>query len=875
MSYYYKDKNTGNVYSNVSSIEGAKEIKSAYRYKTLLDTTNGYTNAHQSFYIKDGSLPFFDPEYDDKNKLDRVVTKINYGYLPIFQVCISSISGKYGFSDINYAAGSHITPANTTPMLYKVEMFKRNQGEYDPEITLVDYKDANGRPKGGKVAWRVSEENLKYFNYTYRGPNSNSFDQNTSATILNNSFRQNFCTKSFVFMDETTTIPISPSIGYFIDTKPEYNEGIYCSNAFGFNIPTLTGQYSAPHFTLNINDIKANGYTNLKVKIDGFYLYANDNYGATFKQSINPQTYYVKNNAAFNSNYCQGLFYAINNDQTWDINTISPGVNYLGNGIIFSNLKKDSSEDKLVVKNSLDYDRKNYTYNDAFVREQQSLDDTNVWNHMILQYVQDNKMYTSVTAEIGECPNSAAGNVINGYCAVKCPICSAKTTNDYRDDGIHRYLICKNNNIGMENTYIISANDISNFNGKIAEHVNAVAGGRGYLSNNYSGVKVPIYLNSADANPKGYWVAANFKDSLNNSFTYVTYNLGANCSGTKQAFKMSGFSGSYFWYQHTRNEFGWNAGEWEYIPQTAVNEAPRNPKKFGTNVKITCPLCNGEGEFDCYCTRLNPDPNDNDKLDYPGRVKHKKCYGLKPDGTLDKTRYGLGNTQPYSTNTTLSRFKFYGKGNVGSFNGYIDNSSLSAIELNTKYASADWTDGSIPIPAGKEGVWCSSATDANSFTDYRDLIFGDSTKTRGTFIGSAKSATVLSNLSSNWLLYSSLVNTGYDYYYGGSRYNPDMSRLGVAANYTYDLVYKFKNEDKFGNTLPPTAQEFKSDGYSPSSGTNYTISNVILTANIDLTTANGNYLHLCYPYVTVLNNTDQNVANAGIISQMIMTYEAE
>lgn len=113
MSYYFKSGNK--IYSD--TVAGANKIKHMYIYKTLLDSkdTNGVSYSHQWFYIKDGTRPWFDPVCSDGNYYsDKEIDKLAYNYMPVLQFAISSISGKYNFSNdfVNY-----YIPYNTTPML--------------------------------------------------------------------------------------------------------------------------------------------------------------------------------------------------------------------------------------------------------------------------------------------------------------------------------------------------------------------------------------------------------------------------------------------------------------------------------------------------------------------------------------------------------------------------------------------------------------------------------------------------------------------------------------------------------------------------------------------------------------------------------------
>ena len=122
MSYYFKSGNK--IYSD--TVAGANKIKHMYIYKTLLDSkdTNGVNYSHQWFYIKDGTRPWFDPVCSDGDyHSDQEIDKLAYNYMPVLQFAISSISGKYNFSN-DFV--SYYIPYNTTPMLCDKELIKYN-----------------------------------------------------------------------------------------------------------------------------------------------------------------------------------------------------------------------------------------------------------------------------------------------------------------------------------------------------------------------------------------------------------------------------------------------------------------------------------------------------------------------------------------------------------------------------------------------------------------------------------------------------------------------------------------------------------------------------------------------------------------------------
>ena len=423
MPYYYKDKNTNKIWSN-ADIEGAEPIKEAYRYYSMLDTSSnkGWYCSIDSFYIKDGSLPWFNAGYNTTAEIN-----VKYGYMPVIRLCNSSISGKYYIHN-----GSYVIPYGMTPMLYKTEIFKGVDSGFSAEHTMVDYS------KGGKVSWRMSEQNLRYFKPdpylpVNIGPTTSNCDTATSANNFKIEFKQIndvFRTNAFVYPWYNTPsniFPIDPSIGVFINSKPDYNIGY---NAFDFTeTHNVTGnsEFAPPHFTLTVSSITSVGYNKLKVKMDALYLYMNG-------ISLSPLTSYtdsvVNNPASFSAdanitnktyNYCQSLFYAINEDLKWSIPHISNTTEYIGNGEIYSNLSKPSANTdalasgKLVVSNTAEYSSAApIPYNDCTVKEIQELSNINVWNHMILQQVVDNVDLTS-TFKRFQFYNKKTGETFNGF----------------------------------------------------------------------------------------------------------------------------------------------------------------------------------------------------------------------------------------------------------------------------------------------------------------------------------------------------------------------------------------------------------------------------------------------------------------------------
>lgn len=923
MSYYFKSGNK--IYSD--TVAGANKIKHMYIYKTLLDSkdTNGVNYSHQWFYIKDGTRPWFDPVCSDgAYHSDQEIDKLTYNYMPVLQFAISSISGKYNFSN-DFV--SYYIPYNTTPMLCDKELIKYNSNTetFEPLITNVDYS------KGGRIYWRMSEKNLMYYDQNHRGPTvlNGWHDTDTSGQNLcydngnSDFYNVNFSPAVFVFPNSTATNPLNNSVARFIKSTPYYVNGL---NKFGFTVydPSIwpSNEYTPPHFTLDISQIKAAGYNKLKVKIDGLYLYGNNDFSQYNTNVVFKDNAFVNNAASFSSDlnitgtnpYCQALVYAITDEANWELNSITPGKDYLNNGTIFSNLTKATQfvTDMPVVSRREDYTIKYFSYNDSTVKEEQSLDNINVWKHMYLKFVQDNKMYSGVQSEIGICPNSAAGKTAGGFCVEDCPICGKlQEYVDYEDVNAHggvntRILFCKENIFGIGDDYLIDKcknyllsiePEIKIGNSKIKTYPIAKHYGNAkYAINTINdvdvyGIKVPVFSAVDDEEPFAYYIAANYIPDDKNKIYNIKYNDGSVCNGNNSAFKMSGTTAEGHYITHTAGD-GWKAGEREYIPYyKAVNSYDKKPiKKFGTNYFIPCLFCGGGApsyKLSCYCCQENDDENLKVKYansDYErGKIKHRDCFGLNIDKTINYDEPGKGYYLPYKKNEIYYRFKFYGnniKKGKNEFDGFITSGNLSLVSgVNKKvgndaqfaYKEIKWDNWKSQKDTGPSGAYTYKETTSADFVDYRSIFFGDDTEREGNIFLDEIPDDKWSALSSQWMVYSYVGNNNYDYYYGHN--NSDRpARDGIKANTTFDLVWKGTDTDKYRNDTPSIAQTFKPNGMSPSAGCNYTYSNVILENTIDLTNKTG-YLQICYPYVTVYGTATNVNRNCGIIPQMIMTYE--
>ena len=428
MPYYYKDKNTNKIWSN-ADIEGAKPIKEAYRYYSMLDTSSnqGWYCSIDSFYIKDGSLPWFNAGYNTTAEIN-----VKYGYMPVIRLCNSSISGKYYINN-----GSYVIPYGMTPMLYKTEIFKEVNSEFSAEHTMVDYS------KGGKVSWRMSEQNLRYFNVNdikvqpgetsgYPKPSTGVGECDTATSSHNFILQflgnnQIFKQEAFVFSWKNKPIISPGNEGFFINAKPDYTSNL---NKFGFSATgPKTGNNTPANFTLNKNTIISSGYNRLKIKMDALYLYMNVKYG---EYALNAREEYndtfINNRASYsadteltgNNKYCQALYYSTNNNPEWNIVNPQPANDYIGNGEIYSNLSKPITNTaaekagKLVVSNTAEYTVTPIPYNDCTVKEIQELSNINVWNNMILQQVVDNDGLTS-TFKRFQFYNKKTGETFNGF----------------------------------------------------------------------------------------------------------------------------------------------------------------------------------------------------------------------------------------------------------------------------------------------------------------------------------------------------------------------------------------------------------------------------------------------------------------------------
>ncbi len=68
--------------------------------------------------------------------------------------------------------------------------------------------------------------------------------------------------------------------------------------------------------------------------------------------------------------------------------------------------------------------------------------------------------------------------------------------------------------------------------------------------------------------------------------------------------------------------------------------------------------------------------------------------------------------------------------------------------------------------------------------------------------------------------------------------------------------------------------KWNSTGNTPACACNFTIANVQLNYDINLSECTGDYIHIAYPYTTIFNYC-QTYPLTFIIPQISMSYEAE
>lgn len=409
MSYYFNN-GAGRIWSDIKYTVTTRQFEDVYSYKTLLDPQckTGIYYYTPSFYIKDGSTPWFDAWWNDNGE----ITTVNTRYLCVGRFTISSLSSKYTLPD-NFSC--YYIPANTTPELIKYDVFKNDNGTFKSLFNTVDLN------KGGKVYWRIPES-------TYSGYNFSNFYSvfehlEDKTNVLHSDCRNdNFINdRKFVYFGKDTSNNFHPNIGNFIKCTPSY----YTENKFGFEIDNAleTGSIAPNNFRLDKTLIPGE-YTKLKVKMDALIVYGNNGFGEPYEtksridnRCINTYGSFSSSNIPGTNPYCLALFYASNNDEKWTIpnSTYEEDHPYINNGEIFSNLKTNGNSTPL-VKDTNHYKIKYIKYNNSEVKEVQEWTNKHLWGHLrpLLITTGWDKLYPAIREETATC-----------FSAEPCPICTS------------------------------------------------------------------------------------------------------------------------------------------------------------------------------------------------------------------------------------------------------------------------------------------------------------------------------------------------------------------------------------------------------------------------------------------------------------------
>lgn len=873
MSYYFN--NGTNYYSD--KITNAKKVEDVYHYETIKrpDSTEGSNLYVPSFYIKDGSKPWFDCHWQSVGP----ITSFDTQHLCIGRMTISSLSSKYtlpGFSNYYYV--------QAVPSLYKYDVFKNDNGNFKSEFNTVDLN------KGGKIYWRIPTSSLGFFSWTqYYNMNGNGIDGHNVLhnQWLNENFQNDRC---FVYIDgdKNNTNNFNTSTGRFIKATPNY----YPQNSFGFTLNALPvyGDFAPPYFTLDKNDIIGKGYSNLHIKIDAMILAGNNSFGEPYEKYSRIDTNGVNNYASFSANnnqpgtnpYCLALFYNTNNDTTWSIpqSTYGDLHPYINDGSTFSNLKSNGTL-KPLVKDKNHYKIKYIKYNNSEIKEVQKLTNMNVWNHSRLLYLSPglDGLYTDIKTESAPCPN------IKRYRLQKDVTYMTTTITYYAGDPIT-----------YENKWVDKSEDedlITNFEteNEAIELYNQIPDARyttfNVVTEDYHTSDCPICTEESYQGSNGlgsvicniYGLNAmtlraddfTFNYYLNNDYThpagtssYARWSAGLNCCNGK------GFVYKYF-----------RSGD----------------KLYKSTYTAVCPKCAGRGWIECKCvdtdykdTWVRSQYHDDwgkEILDYKLQLNHPqrgkthciRCYeneGTQPNRIL-----------PYSTNTVLYRFKFYGKNIEGTktYEGYIFDSQLNGISASKYYTSAEWVDDEdwatvappkieLPNPTAQDGyeifgVYEFKKTTKEELQDladyYTDINMSD-------FLSASNVKT-----SANWLVYVHENFINYNKQFFEESHIHNTTYRGVYSNTTFYPIWYNKTsstnttiKDDFGNDV--YLYKWNETGNTPPCATNYTYANVQLSYDIKLSECSGNYLHIAYPYTTIFNN-GSIASNSVIIPQISLTYE--
>ncbi len=409
MSYYFNN-GAGKIWSDIKYTVATRQFEDVYSYKTLLDPQckTGIYYYTPSFYIKDGSTPWFDSHWDENGE----ITAFDVRYMCVGRFTISSLSSKYTLPD---DFSCYYIPANTTPELIKYDVFKNDNGTFKSLFNTVDLN------KGGKVYWRIPESSYSGYNFSNYYSVFEHIEDKTN--VLHSDCRNdNFISdRQFIYFGKDTNNNFHPSIGNFIKCTPSS----YTANKFGFEIDNAFGDDNiAPNNFRLDKTLIPDEYTKLKVKMDALIVYGNNGFNEQYEtksridnRCINTYGSFSANNIPGTNPYCLALFYASNNDEKWNIpnSTYTEDHPYINNGEIFSNLKTNGDSTPL-VKDTNHYKIKYIKYNNSEVKEVQEWTNKHVWSHFRPVYLTTgwHKMYPGVENVTSSCTAKET-----------CPICGA------------------------------------------------------------------------------------------------------------------------------------------------------------------------------------------------------------------------------------------------------------------------------------------------------------------------------------------------------------------------------------------------------------------------------------------------------------------
>lgn len=876
MSYYFNN-GAGRIWSDIKYTVTTRQFEDVYSYKTQLDPQckTGIYYYTPSFYIKDGSTPWFDSHWDDNGE----ITAFDARYLCVGRFTISSLSSKYTLPD-NFSC--YYIPANTTPELIKYDVFKNDNGTFKSLFNTVDLN------KGGKVYWRIPESSYSGYNFSNYYSVFEHIEDKTN--VLHSDCRNdNFITdRQFIYFGKDTSYNFHPNIGNFIKCEPNY----YDTNKFGFQLENkvelyekviyyksgtnntesyFTAYYKGDKNTYEDNqwtdtldnatvfenydkayaivnqipakpaedkqsltifshctDLAPNNfrldktlipgeYTKLKVKMDALIVYGNNGFGEPYETKSRIDNRFINTYGSFSANNI-------------------PGTNPYCLALFYAS----NNDEQWNIPNSTYTEDHPYINNGEIFSNLKTNGDSKPLvkdtNHYKIKYIKYNN---SEVKEVQEWTNKhvwshfrpvylttgwhkmypGIRNVTSSCTSAEtCPICGSET---YRGAANAGSMKCDNATL----THFPIWNPAESR----------------YFSP--SDFPVPYYRKDEYDSPVSASAVYNWID-------------GMNCCGGK------GYVYKYY---------------------------VKNGKLYRSSETATCPRCTNNGESlgkgwnwcrcvdasykDIWTTRFEDDFG-NIFEDYKLQMNPPKS------GYVNCTRCGYTATnsrkeyRPYKNNSVIYKFKFCTK--TTSFNGYIFNSEFDSISAASKYTEVASMDDVKPenIPAGKLGVYCHSDTTENEFPDYDNLI------TKDWFSGFSGNVT---NVSSNWFIYvkDTYANGTYNYYYQSNNNNssPEIRGAGNSTTDPYSAVWYMKTSstnttvtDPFGNTN--TMGKWNPTGNTPACACNFTFANVQLNYDINLSECTGKYIHIAYPYTTIFNSTQTNV-DSFMIPQISMSYEAE